>query len=65
MPYKIWTVEEDNIIREYYPTMGIDCWKLIEGRMPHQVQRRASQLGVKSLRYRNKQIIPIKASNHD
>jgi len=60
MEHRRWTEDEDNLIREHYLEMGIACWRLIPDRMPHQVQRRASTLGVKSKRKRNKRLIPTK-----
>ena len=42
-----WTEEDDNIIRQYYPIEGGECYKRIEGSTKATVKGRASFLGVK------------------
>lgn len=46
----IWTQEEDDLIRKYYPTEGLETYKRFENRTSNQVRHRASQLGIRSLR---------------
>jgi hypothetical protein len=43
---RFWTTAEDDIIREYYPTIGTDCRKWLSGRSKVHVQTRAKILGV-------------------
>jgi len=42
-----WSVEEDGIIRQYYPEEGIDVIKRLPGRTRNAVKTRASQLRIR------------------
>lgn len=50
-----WTDEEDNIIRENYPSMGKSMAHLLKHRTQDAIIARASALGVKSLRLYTKE----------
>lgn len=42
-----YTLEEDNLIRKYYPIMGSSMFNMIKGRSRSMVRNRAERLGVK------------------
>lgn len=42
-----WTVEEENILREYYPTEGTDVCEKLPGRSRSSVERKAQKLGIR------------------
>ena len=52
-----WTEEDDNIIKQYYPIEGKECYKRIEGATKATIIGRASFLGVK---YMNSKVMPRK-----
>lgn len=44
-----WTEEDDNIIKQYYPIEGSECYKRITGATKATVRGRASFLGIKDM----------------
>ena len=46
-----WTEEEDNIIREYYPTEGCNVYKRLSGRTKSSCAIRANKLNIKYINY--------------
>lgn len=42
-----YTLEEDNLIRKYYPIMGTSMFNMIKGRSRSMIRNRAERLGVK------------------
>jgi len=52
---RIWSKEEDDIIRQYYPEFGSSgCLERLQNRTTGAIQDRASFLGIKST-YSNRQ----------
>ena len=45
-----WTSEEINILKEYYPSMGTKCCKLLNNRTEIQVKRAAQRMGISNKR---------------
>lgn len=43
-----WTSEEDTILKDYYPQIGIDVCKMLKNRTKSQIQNRAFYLNIKS-----------------
>jgi hypothetical protein len=46
-PHKLWTDEEKDIIREFYPIEGKSCAKRLPGRTEEAVRKRACLIGVR------------------
>jgi hypothetical protein len=44
MAGKVWTLEEDIILKKYYPVEGIKCAERLPGRTRHSCMMRAMQL---------------------
>lgn len=46
--YRPFTLEEDELIKKYYPSEGSQCCKRFENRDNHSISQRAMKLGVKN-----------------